>query len=298
MAISWLSLVYLALVFICTSLISASLLTFPVDPGSGKIVVSPKLRITVKFPRGGFATTFREIPSEVTEKPWIKSIPGDRKIIMEVTLSDGFHVSVDGVRKPFSNPGHSSEGWLNHDNPLIDPADGNQITLPYIFALRRFVFLVCGLTRDLLELWWTASVQTAMDPSNYGHEEMEDEDREMSDLDGSPTTASALVQFKRSLHRDLLHVAGFYNSMQDLKDLDLGDSAYVSPGSVGTPFDLDNMPPLPCLDLMPKDMTALEALLQEAALSERDQERFKRHFKQVPLGLSLIRAVGSTTIPD
>lgn len=147
---------------------NAEYLYFLVDGTSRKAVESTTLRITVKFPRGGFTSQASEFTDDLLQKPWCKNISAAKKSLLRIDLTESANVSVEGFRKPFSNPGHPSEGWLNRDEPLVSgQVNGESITLPSILAMRSFVFVVSGLDHEYLQTWWSASIETAEKPFSY-----------------------------------------------------------------------------------------------------------------------------------
>lgn len=65
-----------------------------------------------------------------------------------MSLRNGSKLEVIGFDMPFSNPGHSSEGWLLRNQPIV-----GQRTLMDILNMRNFVF-VAGRPMDALAKRW------------------------------------------------------------------------------------------------------------------------------------------------
>ncbi|KAK2589473.1 hypothetical protein QQS21_012849 [Conoideocrella luteorostrata] len=119
-----------------------------VDRDSGRPVPSQKYDIIVKFPRGYISSSVDVADNQLRAR--LPLIPGDKELsVVRVSITQGQRVTVDGLGKPFYNPGHPSHGWLNDNLPIF-----GDVTLLSIFEQDTFHLLVLRQAQHLKNDWF------------------------------------------------------------------------------------------------------------------------------------------------
>ncbi|CAH0049226.1 unnamed protein product [Clonostachys solani] len=138
--------------------------------------------LMVKFPRGHFDVKVQDIDSVPGLRARFPSLTEPATFIT-VHLHHSHHAVVEGYAKPFSNPGHPCDEWINKSLPIDDG-----ITLLGLLEERRFHF-VLSKNKDYYNRFWAESRLPPPFSYPYKHRlswDIEEYRKEFSEHRGEP----------------------------------------------------------------------------------------------------------------
>ncbi|KAF4979663.1 hypothetical protein FZEAL_4154 [Fusarium zealandicum] len=171
---------------------------------SGVAKQEKKHWVVVKFPQGQFMYKASPITSD---HALLKDLPKRRLsgkakeyTLLTISLSRAGSVKVEGYGKPFANPGHFTDAWINKSKPI----DGSN-TLVDLLEQRKFVFLVPSHHSVLLCEWrWNTATLSTPFSYPYGDQHSWDMERYRKML---PKLQGPRFAPAWSFHDDNSHVA-------------------------------------------------------------------------------------------